>query len=91
MYEMTTYDSLEERIKTLRRQVGHKEEILSKIQHLENQIDFLRIELVEAEEDIKHSEDRLESLKATLRKEGVDDHNIAIFVRDAKIRAARGY
>jgi predicted RNase H-like nuclease (RuvC/YqgF family) len=90
MYEMTTYDSLEERIKTLRRQVDQKEEILSKIQHLENQIDFLRIELAEVEEDIKHSDNRLESLKATLRKEGVDDHNIAIFVRDAKIRAARG-
>lgn len=91
MYEITTKDLLNERFITLYRQNDRKKDILSKIHQLENQIDFLKIELAEAEEDVKHSEERVELLKSILLRDGMDDHDLAIFVRDAKIRARRGY
>ena len=91
MYEITTKDLLNERVKNLYRQIDSKECILSEIHQLEDRIDFLRIELAEAEENVKHSEGRLESLKAKLLREGMDEHDLEIFVRDAKIRAGRGY
>ena len=91
MYEITTKDLLNERVKTLHQQGRCKEKILSDIQHLEDQIDFLKIELTEVEENIKHSEGRLELLKSMLLREGMDDRDLEIFVRDAKIKAGRGY
>ena len=90
MYEITTKDLLIERIKNLHRQIDSKECILSEIHKLEDRIDFLRIELAEAEENVKHSEGRLELLKSMLLREGMDEHDLAIFVRDAKIMAERG-
>lgn len=91
MYEITTKDLLNERLKNLQRQVDRKKDILSKIQQLEDRIDFLKIELAEIEENIKHSEGRIELLKSILLRDGMDDHELAIFVRDAKIRAERGF
>lgn len=91
MYEPTTYDLLDERIKTLHLQKRMKEKIEFEINNLKYKIDTLLIELQELDEDIRHSEDRSKELEQILRNEGIDDKKVRQFVRDANIRAARGF
>lgn len=91
MYEPTTYDLLDERIKTLEFQKRSKASIESEINNLKFKIGTLSIELKELDENIRHSEARSKELEQTLRNEGVDDKKVRQFVRDANIRAVRGF
>ena len=91
MYEPTTYDLLDERIKKHNLQLREKDEIEFKIRNLEYQIETFKIQLEELEKDISYSENRIKKLELKLQKEGVDDKKVRQFVRDANIRAARGF